>query len=93
MERLTPLDIFNKDFKYAFRGYDIDEVNEFLDLIIKNFEHLIEENRQLREKLKSYQQLLAEREADGDTQDHNVLLKDILRRLERVEQLVFNKGD
>lgn len=32
---LTPLDIHNKEFKRSFRGYDEDEVNEFLDQVIK----------------------------------------------------------
>ncbi|OEH84725.1 hypothetical protein BHU72_07770 [Desulfuribacillus stibiiarsenatis] len=48
---LTPLDISNKDFSRALRGYDIDEVNEFLDHVIKDFEALIKENRQLNDKL------------------------------------------
>lgn len=38
MQRLTPRDIFNKDFKSSIRGYDVDEVNEFLDLVIQNYE-------------------------------------------------------
>ena len=28
---LTPLDIHNKEFARGFRGYDEDEVNDFLD--------------------------------------------------------------
>lgn len=82
MERLTPLDIFNKDFKYSLRGYDVDEVNEFLDLVIKNFEFLIEENRQLKEQLKSVdQEPVVTEEADQES-----LIRDILRRLERLEE-------
>ncbi|SFS81360.1 DivIVA domain-containing protein [Marininema halotolerans] len=52
MERLTPRDIFNKDFKTTRKGYNVDEVNEFLDVVIKNFEDLLEENLQLKEELK-----------------------------------------
>ncbi|SDW12365.1 DivIVA domain-containing protein [Marininema mesophilum] len=52
MERLTPRDIFSKDFKTARKGYNVDEVNEFLDVVIKNFEALLEENLQLKEELK-----------------------------------------
>lgn len=47
---LTPLDIHNKEFKRGFRGYDEDEVNEFLDLVIKEFEILIREKKELEEK-------------------------------------------
>ena len=35
---LSPLDIHNKEFTRSFRGYQEDEVNEFLDQIIKDYE-------------------------------------------------------
>lgn len=47
---LTPLDIHNKEFRKVFRGYDEDEVNEFLDQVIKEFEMLIREKKELEEK-------------------------------------------
>ena len=37
---LTPLDIHNKEFGKGFRGYNEDEVNEFLDQIMKDLEIL-----------------------------------------------------
>ncbi|MDQ0177645.1 DivIVA domain-containing protein [Bacillus chungangensis] len=48
---LTPLDIHNKEFSKGFRGYDEDEVNEFLDQIIKDYEQIIREKKELEEKL------------------------------------------
>lgn len=58
---LTPLDIHNKQFSRSFRGYNEEEVNEFLDQIIKDLELLIkekkkveEENEELREKLSHF---------------------------------------
>lgn len=42
---LTPLDIHNKEFSKGFRGYNEDEVNEFLDQIMKDLEILIKEKR------------------------------------------------
>lgn len=50
-ERITPVDINNKKFGLAFRGYNEDEVDEFLDRMEKNFEVLYVENRELKEKL------------------------------------------
>lgn len=86
MERLTPIDIFNKDFKYSLRGYDVDEVNEFLDLIIKNFEFLIEENRQLKERLQHFSE---KRQVVSDY-DNDPLIRDIIRRLERLEEKCYD---
>ncbi|PLR97358.1 DivIVA domain-containing protein [Bacillus sp. T33-2] len=48
---LTPLDIHNKEFSKGFRGYDEDEVNEFLDQVIKDYELIIREKKELEEKL------------------------------------------
>lgn len=48
---LSPLDIHNKEFNRGFRGYDEDEVNEFLDQIIKDYEILLREKKELEEKL------------------------------------------
>lgn len=48
---LTPLDIHNKEFTRGFRGYDEDEVNEFLDQIIKDYEAVLREKKELFEKV------------------------------------------
>lgn len=55
---LTPLDIHNKEFSRAFRGYDEDEVNEFLDLVIKDYEALIRENKELTEQVANLKEKL-----------------------------------
>lgn len=53
---LTPMDIHNKEFKRAFRGYDEDEVNEFLDLVIKDYEAMIRENKELLNQVQTLQE-------------------------------------
>jgi cell division initiation protein len=55
---LTPLDIHNKEFSRGFRGYDEDEVNEFLDQIIKDYEILIREKKETEERLNSLNERL-----------------------------------
>jgi len=47
---LTPVDIHNKEFKRSFRGYNEDEIDEFLDRIVNDYEKLYRENNQLKEK-------------------------------------------
>lgn len=49
---IKPLDIQNKEFSKAFRGYSENEVDEFLDRIIESFEKLTNENEELKEKNK-----------------------------------------
>ncbi|ENH98311.1 cell-division initiation protein DivIVA [Gracilibacillus halophilus YIM-C55.5] len=48
---LSPLDIHNKEFTRSFRGYDEDEVNEFLDQVIKDYEAVIREKKDLKEQV------------------------------------------
>jgi len=55
---LTPLDIHNKEFSRRMRGYDEDQVNEFLDQIIKDYEGLIRENKELQTSLTSIEERL-----------------------------------
>ncbi|MFC4778446.1 DivIVA domain-containing protein [Paenibacillus sp. GCM10023252] len=55
---LTPLDIHNKEFGRRLRGYDEDEVNEFLDQVIKDYELLIRENKELQNQVLSLQEKL-----------------------------------
>lgn len=47
---ITPKDIHDKEFKRSLRGYDLDDVDQFLDLIIKDLEELYKENASLKEE-------------------------------------------
>ena len=49
---LSPLDIHNKEFSRSFRGYDEDEVNEFLEQVLKDYENVLEEKKTLESSLK-----------------------------------------
>ncbi|WP_018756663.1 DivIVA domain-containing protein [Paenibacillus terrigena] len=55
---LTPLDIHNKEFGRRLRGYDEDQVNEFLDQVIKDYESIIRENKDLQNQIFSLQEKL-----------------------------------
>jgi cell division initiation protein len=56
---LTPLDIHNKEFSRGFRGYDEDEVNDFLDQIIKDYETVIREKKDLEQEVKTVKEKLS----------------------------------
>ncbi|MDU4939802.1 DivIVA domain-containing protein [Clostridium paraputrificum] len=51
--KLTPMDINNKEFKRGLRGYNPEEVDEFLDEVVENYEELYKDNSKLREKVTS----------------------------------------
>lgn len=49
--RITPLDIQQKQFPMRLRGFDVDEVYSFLELIREELEELLRENASLKEQL------------------------------------------
>ncbi len=55
---LTPLDIHNKKFSRSFRGYDEDEVNNYLDQIIKDYELTIREKTALEDRVSEMEERL-----------------------------------
>ncbi|WP_042346482.1 cell division regulator GpsB [Bacillus massiliigorillae] len=91
--KLTAKDILEKEFKTGMRGYRPEDVDQFLDLVIRDYEtfhqeieELRQENLKLRKKAEdtqsrptaSYQQA-----APGTTNF------DILKRLSNLEKHVF----
>jgi DivIVA domain-containing protein len=69
--RLTPIDVQQKEFRLAFRGYNERDVDEFLDLVTEELASYTEENRRLQDRADSNVELAgadvtwASREAEG----------------------------
>ncbi|HHT42530.1 MAG TPA: DivIVA domain-containing protein [Firmicutes bacterium] len=57
---LKPIDIHNMEFKRVFKGYDPEEVDDFLADIVLKYEAVYQENRKLRQELEDL------RKAAGD---------------------------
>ncbi|HLU21976.1 MAG TPA: DivIVA domain-containing protein [Bacillaceae bacterium] len=71
---LTPVDIHNKEFSRGFRGYDEDEVNEFLDQVIKDYELIIREKKELEDKLSSLNERLGHFSTIEDTLHKSIVV-------------------
>ena len=48
---ISPLDIHNKEFKITLRGYDRNEVDDFLDQVIRDMEQILRENNELKDQV------------------------------------------
>ena len=89
--KLTAKDILEKEFKTGVRGYKPEEVDKFLDLIIKDYETLhqeIEELQQENMRLKK-QAEDASRRQPAPTTTAGTTNFDILKRLSNLEKHVF----
>lgn len=82
---LSPLDIHNKEFGRKMRGYDEDEVNEFLDQVVKNYEIVIREKKALEEQVKQNEEKLGH-----FTNIEQTLNKSILVAQETAEEVRAN---
>lgn len=55
---LTPLDIENKRFSKSIKGYNLDEVDDFLDQLTVDYEKLYKENNGLKNQVEDLQKEL-----------------------------------
>ncbi|EPD53133.1 cell division regulator GpsB [Paenisporosarcina sp. FSL H8-0542] len=88
--KLTPEVILEKEFKTGLRGYHQDEVDQFLDEVIQDYntfmqtiETLKAENRRLRDELDEAPRRQVAAPSTGTTNF------DILKRLSNLEKHVF----
>ncbi len=49
--RITPLDIQQKQFPMKFRGFDVEEVYAFLEIVREEMEDLLRDNANLKENI------------------------------------------
>ena len=55
---ITVPEIIEKQFTTKFRGYDQEEVDEFLDIIVDGYEELVHENRELAARVKELEEMV-----------------------------------
>ena len=102
---LTPDDILEKEFKIDTRGYRLKEVDQFLDLIIQDYQTLIDiikkqekEKDELTEEILRLKQELRDANvnveiARANTPNTGTSNVDILQRLSNIEKVLFGKDE
>lgn len=100
---LTSRDILEKEFKVDTRGYRPQEVDKFLDMVIKDYEEmnaiirdlerekkqLIEDNISLKQEIRNLKTKIdVLSESDGNAGTSNV---DVLRRISKLEKIIYGK--
>lgn len=71
---LTPMDIHNKEFPLKMRGYDQDEVNDYLDQIIKELEKLVREKKEMEKQLSFAEEKLTHYDSLQDSLNRSILV-------------------
>lgn len=89
--KLTPNIILEKEFSIQTRGYNADEVDEFLDLVIKDFENMRNYIENLELNLRAAENnLLMLKNKINDLELELEVAKTKERRVPSVEQSVSN---
>ena len=101
---LTSRDILEKEFKIDTRGYRPQEVDRFLDMIIKDYEEmnaiirelerekkqLVEDNISLKQDVRNLKtKIEVLAESDGGSTTN----ADMLRRISKLEKIIYGKDE
>lgn len=101
---LTPQDILEKEFKIDTRGYRLKEVDQFLDIVIGDYEQflallkdserekeeLLEEIMNLKQEIRNLKMSI-EIAKSGDSKE--VTNVDVMKRLSQLEKIVYGKEE
>jgi len=101
---LTSQDILDKEFKIDTRGYRPQEVDKFLDIVIRDYDEfnscindleqnnktLMEENMRLKQQVRNLTMKLETIEANTNNGTNTA---DVLRRLSNLEKIIYGKNN
>jgi len=103
---LTPQDILEKEFKIDARGYRPQEVDKFLDMVIRDYseynsiikkldkdiKNLTEDNNKLKQEIRCLKEQL-EIQTSSDINNRTITNVDLLKRISQLEKVVFGKEE
>jgi DivIVA domain-containing protein len=101
---LTSQDILDKEFKIDTRGYRPQEVDKYLDIIIRDYDEfntcindleennktLMEENLRLKQQVRN---LTMKLETIENNSNNGTNTADVLRRLSNLEKIIYGKNN
>lgn len=103
---LSPSEIYEKEFKVDARGYRPQEVDNYLDIVIRDYtefttiirgqekliSELTEENNKLKSEIRKLRNILEAQES-SNSRSNNVSNIDLLRRISQLEKIVYGKNE
>ena len=96
--KLSPLLIKKQEFEKSFRGYNVDEVQAFLDKISSEMEDLINENETLEQKVEKLNTKITEyQKIEKDLQDtllkHQETVAQALESAKKQSALIIKEAE
>ena len=88
---ITSLEIKDKTFSTRFRGFDQEEVDEFLDIVVRDYEDLVRSNHDKDLHIKSLEERLSYFDEMKDSLSQSVLIAQ--DTAERVKQTAHDRSN
>lgn len=104
---LTPQDILEKEFKIDARGYRPQEVDKFLDMVIRDYaeynstikkmekdkKDLLDDNSKLKQEIRYLKEQLEMKSSLENSNTRTLTNVDLLKRISQLEKVVFGKEE
>ena len=104
---LTPQEILDKEFKIDARGFRPQEVDKFLDMVIRDYTEynniikkleqdirdLTEDNAKLKKEIRRLQEEVATSASQNATASRSVNNVDLLKRISNLEKIVYGNNE
>lgn len=101
---LTPQEILEKEFKVDARGYRPQEVDKFLDMVIRDYteygniikklekdiRNLMEDNSKLKQEIRRLQ---SEVDSNNNATAKSISNVDLLKRISQLEKVVYGNNE
>lgn len=101
---LTPQEILEKEFKIDARGYRPQEVDKFLDMVIRDYteysniikklekdiKDLTDDNIKLKGEIRRLQEIAS---TNSDTPSRSINNVDLLKRISQLEKVVYGNNE
>lgn len=101
---LTPQEILEKEFKVDARGYRPQEVDKFLDMVIRDYteyaniikklekdiKNLMEDNSKLKQEIRRLQ---SEVDSTTNAPSRSISNVDLLKRISNLEKIVYGNNE
>ena len=101
---LTPQEILEKEFKVDARGYRPQEVDKFLDMVIRDYteyaniikklekdiKNLMEDNSKLKQEIRRLQ---SEVDSTNNASSRSISNVDLLKRISNLEKIVYGNNE
>ena len=99
--QLTPQEILDKDFKVDVRGFNPKEVDQFLDVIIGDYEEFIKIIKEKDVEISELQEEIMSLKAEIRSLKTNIEIAkrrevtnlDIIKRLSQLEKIVYGEKE